>query len=197
MELKFTEYLLCAIISYRYYLIYLQPRSIYGLDITIVQLVKLRHEEVIWFAQSHTVMMTENSIQAPKSRYSNPCFKPKSTISWNTNSSKPKIHLGRHNPDYLGLFLKEIKFRKDWVDFRKIPEDFEDGDLMHLITYSFIQKDLINEDQKEVKVKRQNGKSLFSSCSWYLGIAPQVNRQLWWYSGIRVVIEISKWCWES
>lgn len=74
MGLKFTEYLLCAIISYRYYLIYLPPSSIYELEITIVQLIKLRHEEVIWFAQSHTAMMTENSIQASTSRSANPCF---------------------------------------------------------------------------------------------------------------------------
>lgn len=36
-----------AITSHRYYLIYLPPSSIYGLDITIFQLLKPKYEEVI------------------------------------------------------------------------------------------------------------------------------------------------------
>lgn len=72
------------------------------------------------------------------------------TISWSRSSRKPKIHSGRDIPDFLGLFLEEIRFRKDWIDFGKAPKAFEDGDLMH----SLIQKDLMSEDAKEVKVKR-------------------------------------------
>lgn len=36
----------------------------------------------------------------------------------------------------------------------KIPKDFEDGDLIHLFTHLFIQEDLINNDKKEVKIKK-------------------------------------------
>lgn len=118
------------------------------------------------------------------------------TISRSRSSSKPKIHSGRDIPDFLGLFLEEIRFRQDWTDFRKAPKGFKDGDLMHSFMHSLIQKDLMSEDKKEVKMKRQDWKSLFSSCSLYSGIAPRVNRQ-WWYRGIRAMIGISTWCWES
>lgn len=60
------------------------------------------------------------------------------------SGSKPKIHLGRDNSDFLGLFLKEIRFKKDSIDFGKTPNAFEDGD-PYVIIYTFIYSKRFNE----------------------------------------------------
>lgn len=116
------------------------------LDISIFQLRKPRHEEVIWFAQSHIALMPESSTQASKSRSPNPCF---SELHESWAASNLNYILGETIQIFWGFPKKKEGSGKIELTLGKPPKAFEDGDPMH----SFIQKDCMSGDKKEVKIK--------------------------------------------